>query len=87
MGKDILVIIFGAWVAIQSFLGLPLFWDTIVYVILGLCIVGLGVLLRRDSLHRRENETRQSETFAENAPSVEKLDQTNSGEVHENSNL
>ena len=71
MGKETLIMFFGAWVAVESFLGFPLLWDEVIYGILGVCIVLLGILLRRDALRRRARHAQRAETFAENAPEVE----------------
>jgi hypothetical protein len=68
MGKETLIIFLGAWVALQSFLGFPLQWDMIMLAILGIAILGLGVLLRRDAIARRTHHTPHAETFIENTP-------------------
>lgn len=69
MGKEVLVMVFGVWVALQSFLGLPRIWDEVIFVILGLSILGLGVLLRRGRMLHNSSDINQSKTFVENTPS------------------
>lgn len=56
----------GAWVAAQSFLGFPLKWDEVTFVILGICIVGLGMLIRRD--RQQHQAVHHAETFVEHMP-------------------
>ncbi len=73
MGKETLIIFLGAWVAVESFLGFPLQWDVIILAILGVAIVGLGILLRRDAIARRSLRARRSETFVENVPQEETI--------------
>lgn len=68
MGKETLIIFLGAWVAVQSFLGFPLQWDIIILAVLGVAILGLGILLRRDALARRGPRALHIETFVENVP-------------------
>lgn len=81
MGKETLIMFLGAWVAVQSFVGLPLLWDRIVLAILGVVIIGLGILLRREGIARRGGRVRRSETFVENAPAVDVL--TTPSESHD----
>lgn len=67
MGKQTLVMFFGVWVAVQSFLGLPLAWDRVIFALLGVAILGLGILLRYDAMmHLRSGK--HAETFVENEP-------------------
>jgi hypothetical protein len=73
MGKETLVIFLGIWVALQSFLGFPLQWDLVILAILGVAILGLGILLRRDALLRNAPRTHHTETFAENVPSEDSV--------------
>jgi hypothetical protein len=68
MGKGTLVIFLGAWVALQPFLGLPLAWDNSILALLGISLVGLGVILRRDSMARRARRQAGTEAYMENAP-------------------
>lgn len=37
----------GLLVAIESFLGFPNTWDTYILVFLGICIIGMGIVVRR----------------------------------------
>jgi hypothetical protein len=81
MGKETLIMFLGAWVAVQSFLGFPLLWDRIILAILGIGIVGLGILLRREGVARRGGRVRRSETFVENTPAADTF--TTSEEPHD----
>lgn len=68
MSKDAIITVLGVWIAILPFLGFPGSWRTVLLVLTGLLIVGLGLKLRREllmsgvwSVMRR----RQSETYSE----------------------
>ena len=67
MGKEVLIVLLGIWVALQSFLGFPLWIDEVLFGVLGLSIATLGFVLYRESavLHRH------ADTFAEHTPEVE----------------
>ena len=47
MKKDVLIMLLGALVAALLFLGFPNSWDTIFLALLGICIIGLGIMVRR----------------------------------------
>lgn len=53
MSLDALVIFAGAVVAILPFLGFPISWDHALFFILGVCVVALGIAVRR-KLHQRK---------------------------------
>ena len=64
MGKETLIMFFGLWVAVESYLGLPLSWDEIILAILGIAIVVLGILLARDA-RARHAERSMAQQFDE----------------------
>lgn len=47
MTLDTLIMLSGACVALLPYLGLPNSWDSVLLVILGVCIIALGVVVRR----------------------------------------
>jgi hypothetical protein len=47
MTTDALIILGGSLVAVLPFLGFPGSWDRIFFLILGVCIVALGIAVRR----------------------------------------
>lgn len=47
MTIDTLIMLSGAFVALLSFLGLPAAVDTILFVLAGVVIIGLGIIVRR----------------------------------------
>jgi hypothetical protein len=67
MGKEILIIALGFWVAALPFLGFPAALDTIFYAVSGVCIALLGILVRRDVVLRESRTSRTAETFTQNA--------------------
>jgi len=68
MGKEILIVLLGIWVALQSFLGFPLWIDEALYGLLGMGILILGFMLSRERIAR---EGRRVDTFVERTPDVE----------------
>ncbi len=52
MQKDVLIMIAGLLVGILPFLGFPNSWDAIIFVALGVCIIALGVSVRRGNRPR-----------------------------------
>ena len=58
----------GALVAVLPFLGFPSSWDTVLFFILGVCIVALGIALRRKQVAQRP-EVKPTH-FAESLPSA-----------------
>jgi uncharacterized membrane protein YuzA (DUF378 family) len=71
MTKDLIIVLLGVWVALEAFLGIPAKWDTIIYAVLGISIVILMLLLRRDFVRYIERlKMRQAEkeegVFVEN---------------------
>lgn len=47
MTLDALIILAGAIVALLPFLGFPSSWDSVLFFLLGVAIIGLGVAVRR----------------------------------------
>jgi VIT1/CCC1 family predicted Fe2+/Mn2+ transporter len=47
MTLDALIMFSGAFVALLPFLGFPLSWDTALFFLAGIFIVGLGIVVRR----------------------------------------
>jgi hypothetical protein len=66
MTLDTLIMMFGALVAILPFLGFPNSWDTVMFVILGACIVALGIVVRRRT--PRQNTRERDAHFVEHVP-------------------
>ena len=57
MKLDTLIMFVGAVVALLPFLGFPVSWDHALFFFLGLCVVALGVAVRRRLFHA--NDTKQ----------------------------
>lgn len=47
MTVDTMLMISGVFVATLPFLGFPQSWDTVLFAIVGVLIVGLGIVVRR----------------------------------------
>lgn len=56
MSKEVSVITLGALVALSPFLGLPGSWRSVLLVAIGLVLVLIGIILRRDVLSRGESK-------------------------------
>lgn len=53
MTLDTLIMLSGAFVAILPFLGFPNSWDTVLFLVAGIIIIGLGIVVRRkDGEHK-----------------------------------
>lgn len=48
MGKNVLIMLLGTWVALLPFLGFPGSWDRILLVISGVIIISIGIAMRRE---------------------------------------
>lgn len=48
MSKNSLLLLFGSLVLIVSFLGIPSSWKTVVFSVLGVLIIAVTLLVRRD---------------------------------------
>ncbi len=57
MTIDALILLAGAFVASLPFLGFPSQWDTVLFVIAGICIIGLGIVVRRRGLRPNRTNT------------------------------
>jgi len=66
MGKDVLIMLLGVWVALLPFLGLPNSWDNIIFLISGIFIIGLGIVVRRSMNTSNRRSTLRSEDTEEN---------------------
>ena len=64
MTLDTLIILSGALVAVLPYLGFPSSWDKVLFLILGIFILGLGIALRRRG-SEKETEKQQNEVFGE----------------------
>lgn len=58
MTLDALIILAGAIVAVLPFLGFPSSWTHALYFIAGLCVIALGIVVRR-----RLNTKKPMQTF------------------------
>ena len=67
MSIDALIMFAGVLVAIMPFLGFPNSWDAIIFLILGVLIIGLGIIVRRRGM-RRKMKAPVEETFVDNTP-------------------
>lgn len=69
MTIDALIMFAGALVALMPFLGFPVRWDTVIFFVLGVCIVSLGIAVRRQRVRRSERlDHSQHVPFAESVP-------------------
>ena len=64
MSKEASIIAIGALVIVAPFLGLPGSWRTALLLILGVSLVIIGVVMRRDVVSR--GETKGASFFVEN---------------------
>lgn len=64
MTLDALIMLTGTFVALLPFLGFPLKWDNVILVILGVCIVILGIAVRRRG--KRRVQVGSSGVFVDN---------------------
>jgi len=51
MTLDALIMLAGALVAVVPFLGFPPSWDTWIFFVLGVFILGLGIIVRRRGMN------------------------------------
>lgn len=71
MSIDALIMFSGALVAVLPFLGFPNSWDKAILFVVGMVIVGLGVLVRRNAhraLFAKHAMKRRAESFVETSP-------------------
>ena len=67
MTIDALIMLAGAIVAVLPFLGFPNSWDTVLFFLLGVFIIGLGIVVRRRFGSVSEPHS-GADTFVENSP-------------------
>lgn len=77
MSLDAVIMLCGALVAILPFLGFPIAWDDVFYVILGVIVLLLGIAVRRN-VHKTQAELKRERqrhtpptTFTESSPREE----------------
>ena len=79
MSKEMGIIALGVWVIIMPYLGIYRSWLTVLMVLTGLALIGLGFLLRGEAIAEEQHShpkhprrPRKSHvTFEESAPVVE----------------
>lgn len=64
MSKEMTVIALGVLVAVTPYLGLPGLWKTVILVLAGFLLAGVGFLLRGEALSRGAGEGKRH--FVEN---------------------
>ncbi|HEY4501984.1 MAG TPA: hypothetical protein VJJ20_02875 [Candidatus Paceibacterota bacterium] len=64
MSKEMTVIALGVLVAATPYLGVPGLWKTVILVLAGFCLAGVGFLLRGEALSRGVGEGKRH--FVEN---------------------
>ncbi len=47
MTLDTLIMLAGSFIALLPFLGFPSSWDTVIFFLLGVFVIGLGIVARR----------------------------------------
>lgn len=65
MSKEMTVIALGVLVVVTPYLGIPGSWKTVIFVLAGLSLAGVGFLLRGEALARTTGRSRGH--FVENA--------------------
>ncbi len=71
MRKERTLLIIGVWVMILPFLGFPLSWRQILFVLTGLALMYLAYLFYKQAKSRQEKEDNRSKTFVDNIGSGE----------------
>lgn len=56
MTLDILIIFAGSFVAVLPFLGFPSSWDTALFFLAGIFIIGLGIAVQRRGSAREQRK-------------------------------
>lgn len=64
MSKELAVILLGVWIIVLTQLGIPGSWRTILLILSGLVIAGIGLYLRAEALGRGERTPHHN--FVEN---------------------
>lgn len=71
MTLDALIMTTGGFIVALPFLGFPRSWDTVLYFIAGVCVIALGVAVRRRGSHLVKPHvpvSNQKKSFVENVP-------------------
>ncbi len=63
MTLDTLIMLTGTFVAVLPFLGFPSSWDTVLFFLAGIAIIGLGIAVRRGGT--RSSIEKHNEMFVE----------------------
>ena len=70
MSKDTAIVVLGFFVALMPFLGFPSLWETIFFVLAGVCIAILAFLLRKEVLmgisHSTIGKEKKTDMYVEN---------------------
>ena len=59
MTLDTLIMLSGGFVAVLPFLGFPNSWDSVLFFLAGILIIGLGIVVRRRGLGLDEGKRRE----------------------------
>ena len=65
MTLDTLIMLAGVLVALVPFLGFPSSWDTVIFFLLGVIVIGLGIAVRRRARVPRAPHSHAEESAAE----------------------
>ena len=68
MTLDTMIMLAGSFVALLPFLGFPNSWDSVLLLIIGVLIVILGILVRREQNSESNSYVRNSDAFVESRP-------------------
>lgn len=58
MSKEMAVIVLGIWIIAVPYLGVPSSWKTVLFVLTGIVLAGVGFLLRGEAISRGDTRTR-----------------------------
>lgn len=83
MTSDALIILAGSLVAVLPFLGFPGSWDRIFLLVLGVCIVALGIAVRRKQVAQRPEVKPTHFAESQPNPSASPLSTSSSPAHHE----
>lgn len=65
MTLDTLIMLAGSLVALLPFLGFPNSWDTVMFFLLGVLVIGLGIAVRRRASNSRAPQSSSDELSIE----------------------
>jgi len=71
MGKDVFIMLLGAWVALLPFLGFPGSWDRVLLLASGVIIISVGISLRRERVRKNGLSGNMSEMESDENQHVE----------------